>query len=83
MAQAFRTGVPLPTIASGYGMSQEWAMKLIQEQLGLEAVRDVQEQHRVGYIITCEMCHEPIADDDWTEYVNDNRVHHYCLMEVL
>lgn len=47
MAAAFRSGVPVRTIASAYGMSQEWAMKLIEEQLGREAVLEVHEMYRV------------------------------------
>ena len=80
MATAYRSGVPLLTIAQGYGMGQEWALKLIQEQLGQEAVREVQIMHRVGWLPDCEMCGDPVADDEAREYVNDRPVHHDCLM---
>lgn len=78
MAAAFRSGVPLPTIAAAYGMSQQWALKLIQEQFGLDAVREVQEAHRVGYEPDCDMCGNPVADDQY-EFVNDQKVHSDCL----
>jgi ribosomal protein L34E len=46
MAAAFRSGITPNRIASAYGMSPEWAMKLITEQLGKEAVTEIVEhQH--------------------------------------
>lgn len=44
MAASFRAGVPVFRIANAYGMSMDWCMKLIKEQLGDEAVLMVQEQ---------------------------------------
>lgn len=44
MAASYRAGVPVGRIANAYGMSVEWAFKLIKEQLGDEAVLMVQEQ---------------------------------------
>lgn len=47
MAAAFRSGVPVPVIAGAYGVSPDWTMKLIEEQLGREAVLEVHEMYRV------------------------------------
>lgn len=47
MAAAFRSGVPVAEIAGAYGLSLDWAMKLIEEQLGREAVLEVHEMYRV------------------------------------
>lgn len=45
MAAAFRSGVPAQTIARAYGISGEWAMNLITEQMGREAVVEVQQTY--------------------------------------
>ena len=42
MASAFRSGVPAQRIANAYGISGQWAMKIISEQMGKEAVLEVQ-----------------------------------------
>jgi hypothetical protein len=40
MAAAFRSGVTPHRISTAYGMSPDWALKIITEQLGKEAVLD-------------------------------------------
>lgn len=47
MAAAFRSGVQVTTIAAAYGVSPDWCMKLIEEQLGHEAVVEVISTYRV------------------------------------
>jgi hypothetical protein len=80
MAALYAEGVPILEIAQAYGMSQEWAMKVIQTQLGLEAVRAVQEKYRVGQTPACDMCGEPIGDDQ-ADIVNGQPVHSTCLFD--
>lgn len=45
MASAFRSGIPVNQIARAYYISPEWAMKLITEQMGKEAVLEVHETY--------------------------------------
>jgi hypothetical protein len=42
MAAAFRSGLPVWKIAQAYYVSGPWAMTVIEEQLGREAVLEVQ-----------------------------------------
>lgn len=80
MAAAFRSGVTVGQISTAYGVSAEWAMKLIRERLGVEAVGEIIEMRHYN---TCEMCGLRIGVDDEYAIVNDKRVHMDCVGEHL
>ena len=80
MADSFKAGIPPTLIADGYRISPDWAMKLIREQLGDDAVGEVIDMFRVRI---CEFCGERITKYESTERVNGNPVHTDCLMSQL
>lgn len=42
MSSAFRSGVPIQGIARAYYVSPQWAMTIVTEQMGKEAVLEIQ-----------------------------------------
>lgn len=78
MAAAFRSGVPVRAIAAAYGISQDWAMKVIQEQLGRESMGELIKLFMVG---ACEICGDDIEPGQEIERIDGRALHARCVEE--